>query len=50
MANDRGDQGVAGTTPANGGGVRVAFAWLVVLVPLVWGVTQTLVKSVALFK
>jgi hypothetical protein len=50
MADDIGGRGSAEATPASGGGALVALAWLVVLVPLLWGVTQTLVKSVALFK
>jgi hypothetical protein len=28
---------------------RVAIAWLVVGIPLLWGVSQTFVKSLALF-
>jgi hypothetical protein len=28
---------------------RVAVAWLVVGIPLLWGVSQTFVKSLALF-
>ncbi|MCX5767088.1 MAG: hypothetical protein NTZ43_07690 [Gemmatimonadetes bacterium] len=28
---------------------KVALAWLVVLVPAVWGVAQVIVKSAALF-
>jgi hypothetical protein len=30
--------------------LRVAVAWLYVAIPLAWGVMQTVVKSVALFK
>jgi hypothetical protein len=41
----------ANEVPAqNGASALVVLAWLFVLVPLLWGVTQTLVKSVALFK
>jgi hypothetical protein len=29
---------------------RIAIAWLVVGIPLLWGVTQTAIKSMALFK
>jgi hypothetical protein len=30
--------------------VALALAWLAVGIPLAWGVSQTLVKSLALFK
>jgi len=30
-------------------GVALAFAWLAVLVPLGWGVAQTIKKALALF-
>jgi hypothetical protein len=30
--------------------LAVALAWLAVGIPLLWGVSQTLVKSLALFK
>jgi hypothetical protein len=30
--------------------VALALAWLAVGVPLLWGVSQTLIKSLALFK
>ncbi|WP_460613367.1 MULTISPECIES: MFS transporter small subunit [Hymenobacter] len=30
--------------------VSVAIAWLIVGIPLAWGVTQTFVKALALFK
>lgn len=30
--------------------VKVVLAWLVVLIPAVWGVAQVVSKSVALFK
>jgi hypothetical protein len=29
---------------------KIAIAWLVVGLPLLWGVSQTFVKSLALFK
>jgi hypothetical protein len=29
---------------------RIAVAWIIVGVPLLWGVSQTFVKSLALFK
>jgi hypothetical protein len=31
------------------GSVALAFAWLVVLIPLGWGVAQTIKKALALF-
>jgi hypothetical protein len=34
----------------NSGKLRVMLAWTFVLVPLFWGVTQTLIKSAAMFK
>ena len=30
--------------------VQVILAWTFVLVPLAWGVTQTLIKSIAIFR
>jgi hypothetical protein len=30
--------------------VRVALSWIVVLIPAVWGVSQVVSKSAALFK
>jgi hypothetical protein len=30
--------------------VKVALAWMVVLIPAVWGVSQVVTKSAALFK
>jgi len=30
--------------------IAIAFAWLLVSVPLLWGVFQTLAKTVALFQ
>lgn len=41
------------TTPAvaeTGSGGSVALAWLYVGVPLLWGVSQTFIKALALFK
>ncbi|HKT59389.1 MAG TPA: hypothetical protein VJQ46_05025 [Gemmatimonadales bacterium] len=35
---------------AQGGWVGVAVAWILVGVPLLWGVWNTLVKAAALFK
>jgi hypothetical protein len=29
---------------------RIAIAWIIVGVPLLWGVSQTLIKSLALFQ
>jgi hypothetical protein len=36
--------------PGQGGWAVVAFAWILVGVPLLWGVWNTLVKAAALFK
>ena len=30
--------------------LRVAFAWAYVGIPLLWGITQTAIKSAALFR
>jgi len=41
------------TAPAastSGQKLLVALAWLYVGIPLVWGITQTVLKSAALFK
>ena len=39
------------SSPAeNSSKLRVMLAWTFVLVPLFWGVTQTLIKSAALFR
>jgi hypothetical protein len=39
------------SSPAeNSSKARVILAWTVVLVPLFWGVTQTLIKSAAMFQ
>jgi len=34
----------------NSGKLQVILAWTFVLVPLFWGVTQTLIKSAAMFQ
>lgn len=39
----------AAPQPASGNVVVLALAWLVVGVPLLWGVAQTLKKALALF-
>jgi hypothetical protein len=36
--------------PGKSSWIAVALAWLAVGIPLAWGVAQTLVKSLALFK
>lgn len=36
--------------PGKSSPISLALAWLAVGVPLAWGVSQTLVKSLALFK
>jgi len=40
----------SGAAPVKGQGLFVAIAWLYVGIPLAWGVTQTVLKSIALFK
>lgn len=30
--------------------LRIALAWIFVSIPLLWGVSQTLIKALALFK
>jgi hypothetical protein len=35
---------------AKGQGLITALAWLYVGIPLVWGISQTVIKSAALFK
>ena len=40
----------AGNTTAGGQGVTLVLAWLAVGLPLLWGVLQTLQKTLALFK
>lgn len=37
-------------TPAPCSVGKLIFAWLFVGAPLIWGVTQTLIKSMALFR
>lgn len=34
----------------NSSGLKLAVAWLFVGLPLAWGVTQTFIKALALFK
>ena len=36
--------------PGKSSPIAVALAWLAVGIPLAWGVSQTLMKSLALFK
>lgn len=45
MTHDGGD-----STPAPGSWVLVAVAWLLVSVPLLWGIWTTLKKAVVLFR
>lgn len=40
----------ASSRAENSSKVLVILAWTFVLVPLAWGVTQTLIKSVAIFR
>jgi hypothetical protein len=40
----------AGNTTVGGQGVTLVLAWLAVGLPLLWGVLQTLQKTLALFK
>ena len=40
----------APTTTDSGVGGSVVLAWLVVGLPLAWGVSQTFIKALALFK
>lgn len=40
----------ATTSPDTGPGGSVVLAWLVVGLPLAWGVSQTFIKALALFK
>ncbi len=37
-------------SPSPSSSLRVALAWLVVLIPLGWGVVQSVVKSLPLFR
>jgi hypothetical protein len=39
-----------GAPAAKGQGLVTALAWLYVGIPLVWGITQTVIKSAALFR
>lgn len=41
-------QSSAPVTPTSGG--SLALAWLFVGIPLLWGVSQTFIKALALFK
>ena len=51
MAEDVRLQSASANSPAeNSSKVLVILAWTFVLVPLAWGVTQTLVKSIAIFR
>lgn len=51
MADDVRLQSASANSPAeNSGKVRVILAWTFVLVPLAWGLTQTLIKAAALFQ
>lgn len=50
MVDDASFQRASEVRAENTGKGRVIIAWTFVLVPLFWGVTQTLVKSVALFR
>jgi hypothetical protein len=40
----------ASSRAENSNKTAVVLAWTFVLVPLAWGVTQTLIKSVAIFR
>ena len=51
MADDVRLQSASASSRAeNSSKVLVILAWTFVLVPLAWGVTQTLIKSVAIFR
>ena len=51
MADDVRLQSASASSPAeNSSKAQVIMAWTFVLVPLAWGVTQTLIKSAALFQ
>ena len=51
MADDVRLQSASASSRAeNSNKVAVIFAWTFVLVPLAWGVTQTLIKSIAIFR
>ncbi|HEY2067082.1 MAG TPA: hypothetical protein VGG84_14095 [Gemmatimonadaceae bacterium] len=38
------------TTAGRSSPITIALAWLAVGIPLAWGVSQTIIKSLALFK
>jgi hypothetical protein len=50
MADDASVQRPSEVRAENSDKGRVIIAWTFVLVPLFWGVTQTLIKSVTLFR
>ncbi|HEY2897314.1 MAG TPA: hypothetical protein VGJ12_09270 [Gemmatimonadaceae bacterium] len=51
MADDVRMQSASASSRAeNSSKVLVILAWTFVLVPLAWGVTQTVIKSVAIFR
>ena len=51
MADDVRLQSASASSHAeNSNKFQVILAWTFVLVPLAWGVTQTLVKSIAIFR
>lgn len=51
MADDVRLQSASASSKAeNSSKLQVMLAWTFVLVPLAWGVTQTLIKTVALFQ
>jgi hypothetical protein len=51
MADDvRMQSASASSVAENSSKTQVILAWTFVLVPLAWGVTQTLIKSAALFR
>lgn len=41
---------MATNTESNGMGLKVALAWIFVGIPLSWGVIQTLINAMQLFK
>ena len=43
-------QPISNSAPDESVGSSVILAWLVVGLPLVWGVSQTFIKALALFK
>jgi hypothetical protein len=51
VADDVRMQSASASSPAeNSSKVQVILAWTFVLVPLAWGLTQTLIKAAALFR